>query len=259
MISVIIPLYNKEKYIANTLDSVLLQEDNNFEVVVVNDGSIDNGPKIVVSYNDPRIRLITQKNAGVSAARNRGVMEAKYPYVAFLDADDYWTPNHIGTLHELIRQYGAEADIFATNFVRLFPDGEQQVNREDLNEGVIINYFKVSRKNVVLNSSCVCVSKRAFNFVGGFDERFSMGEDIHLWNRLARKYKVAYSSVVTSVYVIGAENNSAMSVDYSRDAARVALQSTSSNFYDFITSSLMYLKYVIKKIIHYKPRVRKRK
>ena len=92
MISVVIPLYNKEKQIANTLRSVFAQTYTDYEIIVVNDGSTDNSVAVVESLNDPRIRLIHQKNAGVSAARNRGIEEARGEYIALLDGDDEWKP-----------------------------------------------------------------------------------------------------------------------------------------------------------------------
>ena len=90
MFSIIIPLYNKEKYIVNTIKSVLNQSFSKFEVIVVDDGSSDNGVNAVKKIDDSRIKIITQKNQGVSAARNNGIKNAKYEYIAFLDADDLW-------------------------------------------------------------------------------------------------------------------------------------------------------------------------
>ena len=88
MFSIIIPLYNKELSVGNTIHSVLNQRFQDFEVLVVNDGSTDNSAKAVEKINDARIRLITQTNVGVSAARNRGITEAKFEWIAFLDSDD---------------------------------------------------------------------------------------------------------------------------------------------------------------------------
>ena len=95
MFSIVIPLYNKELSISNTIQSVLDQTFQNFEIVIVNDGSTDNSVKEVEEFDDKRIRLIHQKNQGVSAARNRGIEEAKYEWVAFLDADDLWMKEHL--------------------------------------------------------------------------------------------------------------------------------------------------------------------
>ena len=90
MFPVVIPLYNKEVYIKNTLNSVLAQTIKDFEIIVVNDGSTDKSAEVVKSLSDPRIRLINQVNAGVSVARNRGINEAKADLIAFLDGDDEW-------------------------------------------------------------------------------------------------------------------------------------------------------------------------
>src|SRR5690606_11857402 len=105
MFSIVIPLYNKEQSVTNTLQSVLNQTYTEFEVVIVNDGSTDNSVEKVEAFNDPRIRLIHQANAGVSAARNKGIEEAKFEWIAFLDADDLWMENHLSTLRNMIETY----------------------------------------------------------------------------------------------------------------------------------------------------------
>ena len=94
-VGITLPLYNKGKYIARALDSIFAQTYQDFEIIVVDDGSSDNGPDIVSCYNDPRIRLIRQGNAGPGAARNRGICETTAPLLAFLDADDEWLPEFL--------------------------------------------------------------------------------------------------------------------------------------------------------------------
>lgn len=260
MFSIIIPLYNKETYISRSIQSVLQQSYSNFELIIVNDGSTDNSQSIVESIDDNRIRLINQKNAGVSAARNRGVKESKFEFVAFLDADDYWLPNHLEVLANLIADFQAEASVFSTNFSRIFKEKTTQLNRNDLYRGIVTNYFKATKKLSLTHSSCICIQKNLFLDVGGFDTRFSMGEDIDLWKKLARRSLFAYSPEVTSHYVIGAENNSASGkIDYNKDAARVALKVKFANFYDLRSSLRQYLKYLIKRAINHKPSVKMRK
>lgn len=210
MISVIIPLFNKELYIKSTIENVLNQTFQSFEIIVVNDGSIDNGPKIVESFSDQRIRLINKENGGVSSARNVGIQNAKFDYIAFLDADDVWLPNHLKEVYTLILNYSNKAEVFVTNFARKYPDGRVVQNRRDkeLKGGIIENYFKLVLKKAIIHTSCVCVTKKILIEVGMFDERMSRGEDIDLWTRLARESMVAYNSYLTTYYLQEAVNNS---------------------------------------------------
>src|SRR5688572_27202891 len=101
LFSVIIPLFNKAAHIENTLKSVLDQTFEEYEIIIVNDVSTDNGLEIVKNIRNSRIHIISQQNQGVSAARNKGIEHSKGKLIAFLDADDYWFPNHLEALSEL--------------------------------------------------------------------------------------------------------------------------------------------------------------
>ena len=122
-VSIIIPLYNKEQFVQRTLDSILSQTYQDFEVIVVNDGSTDDGPSVVARCDDPRIRLIHQQNAGPGAARNRGVAEAKGPLTAFLDADDEWMPRFLDQSLACLGRNGSEAACVGSGYVK-YPAGE---------------------------------------------------------------------------------------------------------------------------------------
>ncbi len=115
-LSVIIPLYNKEKYIAATITSVLHQSFVDFEVVVINDGSTDNSRLIVEGISDTRVRLIDKLNEGVSATRNRGVLEAKGEYVMFLDADDVLLPNAFSEFERMMQE-SKGCDVLVASFM----------------------------------------------------------------------------------------------------------------------------------------------
>lgn len=115
MISIIIPLYNKEKEIGRTLLSVLSQTMSDYEVIVVNDGSTDGGVAIVQQFSDNRIRLITQENGGPSKARNSGMDKASGEWLLILDADDELEPDALKTFDYLIKKYPNER-CFACNF-----------------------------------------------------------------------------------------------------------------------------------------------
>lgn len=197
MISVIIPLYNKEGSIAQALDSVMAQECQDFEVVVVDDGSTDGGVAVVENYGDPRIRLVRQENAGVSAARNRGIEEAKGEYVAFLDADDVWMPGFLSEIVALQREF-PQCRAQATNYVfnsngvksptilRKIPFGGEK--------GVLMNYFEVaSCSHPPVWTSAVCIERRLLQEIGGFPVGIKSGEDLLTWARVAVRTDWAYS------------------------------------------------------------------
>ena len=107
MISVIIPLYNKEHFVAKTIESVLAQTYKDYELIIVNDGSTDHSADVVSTFSDARIRYEEQANGGVSSARNHGLRMAKGEFVAFLDADDTWYPDF---LEQMMRLYTAYPD-----------------------------------------------------------------------------------------------------------------------------------------------------
>lgn len=205
MISVVIPLYNKEKQIAKTLQSVLRQTFQDFEIVVVNDGSTDNGAAEVLRVKDSRIRLIHQKNAGVSAARNLGIQEARFDLIAFLDADDYWEPEYLAIQMSLAKKY-LGCDVFAVNY--MFRDEHGQVTKTKINklpftniDGVLSNYFEVAAcSNPPLWTSAVMARKKSLDSIGGFPIGIVTGEDLLTWAKLACRYKIAYHKRAKAFY-----------------------------------------------------------
>ena len=205
MISIIIPLYNKENYIARTLNSVLAQTFQHFEVVIVNDGSTDNSVSKVEKFTDARIRLIHQQNAGVSATRNRGIEEAKYELIAFLDADDEWKPDYLQTQYGLYQKY-PECSVYACNYELCESNGKitpTLINKLPFRgaDGVLNNYFEVaSCSHPPLWTSAVIVKKAAIQSIGGFPVGIKSGEDLLTWARLAVKYKVAYTISVQAIF-----------------------------------------------------------
>lgn len=207
MISIVIPLYNKENTIERTVKSVLAQTASDFELIVVDDGSSDRGQALVKRFEDPRIRLVTQANAGVSAARNCGVAQASSDIVAFVDADDYWDPAHLANLDGLVKRF-PDASIFAAAYfvvgedgqIRKIRLGDQNAESSEMRES---NYFRdATQGDPPLCSSSVAVSKRALSQIGGFPLGIEAGEDILTWARLACTGKVVYSNNATAYYVL---------------------------------------------------------
>lgn len=209
MISVVIPLYNKAGQVAQTLRSVLGQTFGRFEVVIVDDGSTDGSADEARSVHDERIRLVSQQNAGVSAARNRGVAEARYDLIAFLDADDEWKPDYLETQYNLYCKY-PECSIFACNYEFRNADGRvtPTILRKlpfEGEDGILSNYFEVaSCSHPPLWTSAVMVRKQALQAVGGFPLGIRSGEDLLTWARLAVKYKIAFSRKPLATFVFDA-------------------------------------------------------
>jgi glycosyltransferase involved in cell wall biosynthesis len=211
-VSAVIPLYNKEKYITRAIDSVLAQTVQDFEIIVVDDGSTDGGVNVVRQYRDERIRLIQQSNAGVSAARNLGIEESTADLIAFLDADDAWKPEFLETVLRLRNKYPT-AGIYATSYEIKQPNG--RVIRPRYRaippfpwEGVIPNYFESASAldSLPVNSSAVMIPKRVFKTCGGFPLGEKQAEDLDMWLRIAVEYPVAFSCVVASRYHCDAED-----------------------------------------------------
>ncbi len=204
--SVVIPLYNKEPHIKRAINSVINQTVTDFEVIVVDDGSTDEGAKIVSTFGDPRIHLIQQRNSGVSAARNRGAREGKSRFIAFLDADDEWASNYLNKILKLIEEFPS-AGLYGTAYKDEFGNvcGNLSKTSEFQNlvptEGLVPNYFQIANKGYyIFCASSVAAPKEVLLELGGFREDFWWGEDEDMWGRIALKYPIAYSSQVCSIY-----------------------------------------------------------
>lgn len=204
MFSVIIPLYNKELSIGNTIKSVLGQTFQDFEIIVVNDGSTDKSSEKVQEFSDSRIRIIYQDNQGVSTARNRGILEAKFEWIAFLDGDDLWEESHLEEIVQMMKMFLGNK-VFVTSFE--YSDGRNMFKHPRKTQVFKIqNYFTEALKEVLICTNTVVVNKNCFEMVGVFNPELSRGEDMDMWVRLAKKYEIVKSNKVTSVYRIEAEN-----------------------------------------------------
>ncbi len=202
MISIVIPLYNKEDYIAETLRSVLAQTFTNFEVLVINDGSSDHSVDKVAAFNDERIQLHSIPNSGVSVARNTGIGLAKYEWIAFLDADDWWGPNFLSALVKEIETY-PKALILASGRSRVFKEETERYSNEFLpseGETGTVNYFQIISKylppinssNVLLHTSLLKKDK--------FREGMRKHEDHDLWIRVTANNDIVFVNKPLSFY-----------------------------------------------------------
>lgn len=207
--SVVIPLFNKQSHIVRTINSVLGQTHEKFELIIVDDGSTDDSYDRANRIKDDRIRLIRQMNSGVSAARNRGIEEAKNEYIAFLDADDTWEKDYLKSINELIINY-SEAAVFGTSYQYynsrkdVYPNKSYYKFPENW-MGIIDNFFMYIDYPIIC-ASCVTVKKSALDKIGGFNVNLKLGEDRDVWCRLALNYKIAYYNRLCAVYHRDSEN-----------------------------------------------------
>lgn len=193
-------MFNAQNFILETLKNLFLQTFNDFEVVIINDGSTDNSFSLVKQVDDPRIVLIEQKNSGVSVARNTAIMHARGEFVAFLDADDLW---HTAKLDIQVKQLEHHPDIdFCYTDRDLFDD------IEDLNLSVEVDSDSIEKQQLFplllkhnhIHCSSVMVRRTIFAKIGLFDVMLAASEDSDLWIRAAKSNTVLRIASVLSFY-----------------------------------------------------------
>ncbi|TWT55858.1 glycosyltransferase [Allorhodopirellula solitaria] len=182
-VSVLIPVYNGEEFIAQAVDSVLSQEDVEFEVIVIDDGSNDSTGAILAGYGD-RVRVIRQRNGGHVKARNNGAKLAGGEWIAFLDADDCWRPSK---LRKQLSAADLKTELVYTdreNFGDLSRVSKIQSDAVRHHEGDI---FEPLLYNNFITVASVIMRKACFERLGGFDESLHVCEDWDLWLRFAAR------------------------------------------------------------------------
>ena len=197
-VSVIMPLYNKEPYVRKAIMSVLAQSFENWELIVVDDGSTDGGAAIAEQIFDERCALLAQENQGVSAARNKGVEAAKGELLAFLDADDWWDKDFLKEMVAFAEDY-TEAGLWASNYWYV-KRGKTHVAVE-LRTGYF-DYAEAYMKNVAMPvwTGAVLLQKETFDEAGGFNPKIKMAEDFDLWIRIALIQKMAFLNKTLAYY-----------------------------------------------------------
>lgn len=195
--SIIVPLYNKAPYVRKALESVCAQTYRDWECIVVDDGSTDGSAALIQTYAD-RMTILHQANAGVAAARNKGVAVSKGEYLCFLDADDWWEPAFLEEMNSLIAAY-PDAGLYATNYV-YFKPGKTHVALH-MPTG-IMNYPKAYLDNgsMPVWTGATCMPRKIFDEMGGFPEEIKLGEDFLLWAKVALHYPIAYSEKPMAYY-----------------------------------------------------------
>ncbi len=208
--SVIIPVYNKEKYAQAAVKSVLNQTFTDFELIIVNDCSTDNSRKEVSKIISEQIKTIEHlENKGLSASRNTGIKNATGNFIAFLDADDEWKPDFLATIKSLISTF-PEAQLFATNYEELYADGIKVIHNQKLsklgNDFLVDDFFELNLGKPIYFPGSLCVKKTVFDEIGYFDEKITYSEDVDFNIRTNLKFKLAYSTKALVTYTMFSEN-----------------------------------------------------
>jgi len=222
-VSVVIPLYNKADQLARCLMSVGRQTPRPLEIIVVNDGSTDDGASIADALLSDRDLLVDQPNQGVSAARNRGIAAASGDIVAFLDADDEWLPDHLAHIIELSQRF-PEAGLYGTGHERRGPDVSVTITYDSLHPA-LVNLFRATERYGLLTASSVAARVEALRSCGGFRAASALGEDMEWWNRLGLRYPLAFHPDVSAVYHVGVPGAAAASASQACTSTHVILHS----------------------------------
>lgn len=207
LISVVIPVYNGEKTIKETLDSILHQTVSDLEILIINDGSQDSTLEIVTSIQDPRIQIFSYPNAGLAASRNRGIKLASTDYISFIDADDLWTADKLEAQYEALQSNPQVA--VAYSWTDYIDDSSQFLRR---GSHITVNgnaHAKLLVIDFLENGSNALIRKQALIDVGGFDESLPAAEDWDIFLKLAAKYSFVAVPSPQILYRISANSMSA--------------------------------------------------
>ena len=189
LVSVVLPTYNRADVLSRAIDSVLAQTYDDFELLVIDDGSVDETRERVTSYDDSRIKYLPlERNRGASTARNIGIDHAQGQYVAFQDSDDEWLPEKLTAQVRVMNDAPPDVGIVYTGFVRI--DGDSWVYVPGPNVETPEGYVQSELlKNNFITTACALVRKRCLGSVGGFDDSLPRLQDWDLWLRLSREYE----------------------------------------------------------------------
>lgn len=215
MFSIVIPLFNKEKFIAETLHSVVLQSYHDYEVIIVNDSSTDNSLAIAQTFEvDKRFKVYTKLNGGVSDARNFGIEKAAGKYICFLDADDIWEKTYLQEVYRLICKY-PDNDVFCLGysfFNNVIEDTYAKFNLRKYikTDDTVIDFFRYSvlKKGSIALTSAVVISRSLIESKQlKFKTGCSMGEDVDFWVRACASKDIVYCNKTLMFYRCSCEDS----------------------------------------------------
>ena len=185
LVSVILPVFNEEKYIASTIDSILNQTLKNFELIIINDGSIDRTQEIINNFVDRRIILIeNEKNLGIATSLNLGLRIAKTDMICRIDGNDSAMPDRLEKQYRFLKE-NSDCGLVTTPVVHIFEDGSQKVSGHYRSSNTIPGYLLFN--NCIFHTAVMLRASAIPE--GGFDNRFAC-EDYHMWSKIIFNWKI---------------------------------------------------------------------
>ncbi len=194
LFSIVIPTYNRAAFIGKTINSLLSQTYNNFEIIVVDDGSVDNTSEVLNGITDSRVAYYKKENGERGAARNYGARLAKGSYINFFDSDDLAYPNHLAEAYKFINA-NSRPSFFHLGYDFKSPDGSLIRNVDDLHGDL---HAKLIRNNFLSCNGVFLSKELSASFPFEEDRTLAVAEDWALWLRISSRYPILVSNVITS-------------------------------------------------------------
>jgi glycosyltransferase involved in cell wall biosynthesis len=219
-VSVVIPVYNSDKYIEETLDSVLSQTYTDFEVIVVDDGSEDKTPSIVKQYQvkyPEKVKLIQKENGGPASARNMGIKVARGEFIAFNDSDDLWLPSKLEKQLEYFNS-DPQVGLVYSKYTSFKGDKELRTKPEGGHSGWI--FTKLLSKSII-QASTMIVKRECLDAVGTFDESFSLADEYDMSLRIAKKFQCYFVDKALTRYRVHDTNASKNNLLFDKENLKI--------------------------------------
>jgi glycosyltransferase involved in cell wall biosynthesis len=199
--SIILPTYNRAHLIAVPIQSVIEQNFNNWELIIVDDGSTDNTAEVVVKFNEPRVKYIYQTNQERSAARNTGIKNARGKFICFIDSDDFWYKHHLETLHQKIVELNEQPALYYTGMRWRFTEHSQDILFDSPAGKNPVEY--VIAHQIAPSSACI---KAQITDTIKFNPALNINEDVEFFARIVSKYGLVQIPVITMDLIVHEEN-----------------------------------------------------
>ncbi len=210
-ISIIIPAYNAERTILETIESVQQQTFSDFEIIVINDGSTDKTLELLESIKDERLKIFSYKNGGPSKARNHGIKNANGEFIAFLDADDMWTPDKLELQLAALEKYPEAGVAYSWNYFKYEKEEDYYADCDSFFEGNV--YADLLIGNFLHNGSNPLIRKPAIDSIGFFDIKIKSCEDWDFYLRLAAKWNFVLVQKPQIIYRQSSNSISSSKID----------------------------------------------